>query len=149
MRTAILAASLVLYGCGTTEPADELVGVWTADLTASCALAVKFDGNGRFEYYKVCPSGSGVSLQQTLGAFSVHSGVLDLTADASSCADWSPATVHIGISVTPEQMTWRLTTGLSFFVKQHPSSSGSSGGVVSTFGCFKAGVFTPSPVVAL
>lgn len=131
---------------GPTEP--DPTGVWVLSLNASCSWAFVFNGQ-RFvdSTFCVTPDGNGLQDRRTDGTFSIAGGVLVFSAEESSCADW-PKASHISIAVNGNALI--LTTPAKQFIFTKNTAMPSGGpGVAITFGCFKAGVFTASPIAAL
>jgi hypothetical protein len=146
LRQLIVFGCLAAAGCGSSAvappDADPILGSWLVAVGASCAWGFTFEQAAYVEAIVCVASDSTNQLDEDKGSWFDDGTTLFLTPNMSSCAT-SPATAT-PYTVTPSQLTLTAPSSVSVFARIVPSGS-----ATATFGCFNAGVFTPSPLAPI
>jgi hypothetical protein len=129
-----------------TSFADKLQGNWSAMTSSNCLVGVNFVGTGT-SVNVVCGNSSTnvIDLQSNQGTFTADAENIYLVMDKSTCPD-ADKKIYYPYSLTGTTLTLSYDTGVILLVRN--TSTGGSGGA-ATYGCFRMGVFTPSPLAPI
>lgn len=144
MKTLLVAAALVLVGCGGASGNDDLTGAWEAAVGTSCIIGFDAGPGPSYGFGVVC-AGTGGALQVDTqrGSYVARNGTLTMNAARSTCTD-TPKVSSSSYELAGGQLTLQDST--TVIVLTRVATSGSA---VGTFGCFSNGTFTPAPLAPI
>lgn len=131
-------------GATVVGPDPALRGNWIATINAICGAGANFDGT-RYSLNVVCVEGGATAeLQSEQGTYSTIRDEVHFLADKSTCPDTVKGT-YLNYSATATALTLSGTDGVIAYARN--TATGGSG--IATYGCFRDGAFTASPLAPL
>jgi hypothetical protein len=128
-----------------TTKTDPLVGNWIASLNLDCSMGVTFTDAGTWSMILGCfPVLGGFEIEAQAGTYTASASRILLTVAKATCSDAAKTGIQ-DYTVSGDSLSFIDSSGIILFTRNR--ATGGNG--VGTFGCFRMGVFTPSPLAPI
>jgi len=129
-------------GTGPTQDEILLVGNWISTVNSSCDEAFDVTAT-EFVFAVLCVNADlSVDAQAQKGTWSLSGSTLTLANAQASCPAATAKTDVEAITVSASSLSFSDSAGIIDFAR----NTAAAGSGALTYGCFNAGVFTPSPL---
>lgn len=138
--------SVSVGGTGGLSGSDpKVVGNWQTTLNSICIAGANFGSDATYSLNTVCVlPDSSVALSSTTGTYSTTGDHLNFTAEKSTCSERLKLS-YVIYSATATVLSMSDNVTVTAYARAATPTTGAT----ATYGCFRNGAFTASPLAPL